>query len=303
MPASGGFFRDATIGPGALRTQNVNIIMLTPGIRKDTLGLQPWEDDALPRDASLQNGAINSEIRAIRTDTLASLVQRHMQHAILNGELRPGDKVNEVGIARELEVSRGPVREACGYLVASGLLVAKAQRGVFVKRVTFAEAEALYEVRIALYVLAGSLLAERISNQEISALGAIVRTMEKALKRRDLASYYPLSEEFHRSLLSAAGNAKLTELFFDCWHQMRLFRLGEQPAGETFPDQATDLFADSLEGRKQTVTAVRTRNAKRIKTAMRNLAQDSWRRTQAIYMRNVEGSGQSFSHKTLQIRQ
>lgn len=60
---------------------------------------------------------------------LAEIVAEEMTNIILNGELRPGEKLNEVEIAERLNVSRGPVREATRQLQEAGLLESFAYRG------------------------------------------------------------------------------------------------------------------------------------------------------------------------------
>ncbi len=226
---------------------------------------------------------ILSEIHAVRSESLGTLVLSQIRRLILNGDLRPGDKANEVAISKHLGVSRGPVREACRSLVQAGLLEAQVQRGTFVKILSFEEAEVLYVIRKALYGMAGRLLAMRISDAEIKKLEGIIAKMEKAFEQNDLAAHYPLSYVLHECLLEASGNQKLKEAYFDCWHQIRLFRLGQLPRDEHFPESATKMFREALDGRKRTIEAIKSRDPKFIMKAMENLVSASWDRTQRSY--------------------
>jgi len=225
-----------------------------------------------------------AEIHAVRSETLGTLVLRQIRRMILSGELRPGDKVNEVSISKILGVSRGPVREACRQLVQAGLLEAQVQRGTFVKKISFEEVEVLYEIRIALYGLAGRLLAPRIGDAEIAGLEDIIARIEEAYQSGRMAAHYPLSSEMHECLLDAAGNQKLKEAFFDCWHQVRLFRLGQLPRDNSFSEMATKMFREALDGRKATLDAIRSRDPEIIGKAMKDLASASWERTRRYYL-------------------
>jgi len=71
---------------------------------------------------------------AIANSDLVGQIARILMQAIVQGRLPPGSKVVEAGIARELGVSRAPVREAARLLEKQGLLVASPRRGFFVRK-------------------------------------------------------------------------------------------------------------------------------------------------------------------------
>ena len=235
-------------------------------------------------------GDILAEVHAVRSDLLGTLVLRQIRRMILSGELRPGDTGNEVASSRSLGMSRGPVREASRQLVQVGLLEAQVQRGTFVKTISFEEVEVLYEIRIALYGLAGRLLATRIRDAEIARLDDIITRIEQAYESGDVAAYYPLSYEMHECLLNASGNRKLRESYFDCWHQIRLFRLGHLPRDDSFPELATKMFREALDGRKKTLEAIRSRDPKIVSKAMKDLTSASWNRTRRFHSMALENA-------------
>ena len=89
------------------------------------------------------------------------LVAREVERMILAGELSVGERVNESALAARFRVSRGPVREALRGLEESGLLRLEKNRGVFVREISLAEADEIYDLREALDELVGRRLAKR----------------------------------------------------------------------------------------------------------------------------------------------
>lgn len=165
------------------------------------------------------------EIAAIKKVTLAPAVRRHIERMILTGAFPIGRKINEVALARELEVSRGPVREACSQLAASGFLTNIPQRGCFVREVSFEEAMEVYEVRIALADSVASLAAERASKRQRNALAKLPEKMEQANTSGDTEAINELSEAFHRLLAECTGNKTLIQTLASLHVTHRLFRL------------------------------------------------------------------------------
>ena len=84
----------------------------------------------------------------------AQLVAQRIREAILEGSLRPGDRLIEADIAAELSVSRGPVREAIRILGAEGLVTLRRNRGAIVTSPTFEDVLEVYILRLGLGMLA-----------------------------------------------------------------------------------------------------------------------------------------------------
>ena len=103
----------------------------------------------------------SDELTVLRTSSLASVVEREVERLILNGSFAPGERINENRLAAELGTSRGPIREAIRALEGSGLIVSIRNRGSFIRRLSVQEVREVYEIRSALFGLAGKLLAER----------------------------------------------------------------------------------------------------------------------------------------------
>jgi len=152
------------------------------------------------------------------------LVKQEVERMITAGELDAGAKLNEIALATRLGVSRGPVREAFRALQEAGLVRVEKNRGVFVRELSVAEADEIYELRAVLDAWAGRRLAEGATPAQLKLLRGLVERMEKAAARCDLDTYHPLNLQFHDTLIEAVGNAKLAATYRRLVNELNLFR-------------------------------------------------------------------------------
>lgn len=165
-----------------------------------------------------------AEIVLLQNRSLTMLVQREIERMILDGELAAGSKLNENSLATGLGVSRGPVREAFRALEETGLVRLEKNRGVFVRQISVAEADEIYEIRANFDQLAGRKVAATITPEQLAALRDLLKQMEQATARNDLDAYHPLNLRFHESLVQFAGNQKLLLLYRRLVNELNLFR-------------------------------------------------------------------------------
>jgi len=166
----------------------------------------------------------NSEDNPAPPRSLTAWAQAGIENLIMTGELRGGDRVNEIALSERFGTSRGPIREACRALVQEGLLVAVPNRGVFVRELDLREALEVYDIRSALDELMGRSIAERASDEQISELCTLVDEMDEAASARDLERYYPANLAFHNRLLALARNRRLERLYRSLVKELHLFR-------------------------------------------------------------------------------
>lgn len=178
--------------------------------------------------------------RGVRASDRAYLTLRE---EIIEGALAPGSVLGEVEQSARLGLSRTPLREALGRLVADGLAEQSPRRGIVVTAVSLSEASDLFEVRSALEVLAARRAAENVAHQPAST-GHSPRELLADLAVRfetatvDLAAgadptaYYALTEELDAAIDSAAGNRHLADALRDVRvHLGRLRRLSRDSPG------------------------------------------------------------------------
>ena len=163
-------------------------------------------------------------VAQLRSSSLTGVVQRELERMILEGELKPGERLNEQAIADQLAVSRGPVREACRSLAEMGLVRLVANKGVYIKELTKSDAIEVYDLRAGLTALAASFLAPQMSERIGADLQGFVEAMELAAERSDFKAFYPLNVEFHDYIVRATGNTRLIKLYRGLVNEFRLFR-------------------------------------------------------------------------------
>jgi len=179
--------------------------------------------------------ASDHPIALVRSNSLPTLVARELERMIVAGDLPAGAKLNETDIALRLGVSRGPVREAFRALEESGLVRLEKNRGVFVRQVTFAEADEIYELRAVLDEHAGRRAAQRATAADIRDLLALVDDMERAAGCSDADTYHQVNLAFHDRVVALAGNAKLLALYRRLVNELNLYRRAALDAAGTLP--------------------------------------------------------------------
>jgi DNA-binding GntR family transcriptional regulator len=120
--------------------------------------------------------------------------------------MRPGERINEVDLAKQLNVSRTPLREALNRLVTEGFLTPRLNKGFFARRLDPNEVFNLYEFRSAVESIAVSIACARASKQELQALEKFVLASKD--KKDDVLAInlLKLDEEFHERLAAATHN-------------------------------------------------------------------------------------------------
>lgn len=132
---------------------------------------------------------------------------------VLDGELRPGEKVNEQALCARFGVSRTPLREALKVLASAGLVILSPNRGATVATITREEIDQLFPIMGALEALAGELACARITDAEIARIQKMHDQMVRHYQKREAAPYLKLNQSIHEAIFDAADNAELTQLY------------------------------------------------------------------------------------------
>ena len=183
-----------------------------------------------------------------------------LRRQIIEGALRPRERLIAADLADMLQVSRTPVREAL-YLLASEGLVVPTKRGFMVREFTPSEIVEIYEVRAALEGMAARLAAERAGGRAIEAVLEVeAGTVTLAKSARQVL--VDKNTLFHRAIFAAAGNE-------------RLGRLNGQHTEHFFNYRIADLYTDeeaaaSIEGHRQIEVALRKRDGDAAEKAARD---------------------------------
>ena len=175
----------------------------------------------------------DSAIEFLKSRSLPMLIEEEIQRVILGGEYAPGDRINEKELALRFGISRGPIREALRSLESSGLIEQVPNRGVFVRRLTAEQAAHMYDVRAALFALAGRLLAARATDEEIARLRAFLVAMDDAIEKDDFDLYVKENFAFHQFIVDSAGNPVLATQYLSLIKQLRLYRTRNLMLGDS----------------------------------------------------------------------
>jgi DNA-binding GntR family transcriptional regulator len=150
-------------------------------------------------------------------------VRERIEQKIASGEFKPGDSLIESSLATELNVSRGPIREATRQLAETGLLTIIKNRGVFVREVSLEEALNLCDLRSGLARVAARLAALRATPKQIDELWEYWEEMENNRKARQTDDYHEQNDRFHSAIIEASGNSRLLVLHKMTDRELHLF--------------------------------------------------------------------------------
>ena len=156
---------------------------------------------------------------------LRDVVFQTLRQAILRGELKPGERLMEVRLAKKLGVSRTPIREAIRKLELEGLVLMIPRRGAEVAEITEKSMRDVLEVRRALEVLAVSLSCDRISGEQIEALKEAAEEFDRSLTLDDVTRTAEADVHFHDIIYRSTDNQRLIQLLSNLGEQMYRYRV------------------------------------------------------------------------------
>jgi DNA-binding GntR family transcriptional regulator len=139
--------------------------------------------------------------------TLRTHVMRELRAQILSGRYRPGERLNESRIARELSISRIPVREALSQLQEQGLVTSHERRGMFVTKLSEEEVQQINSLRMVLEAEAMRLARAQMTPEIRAELTDLVERMENW--DGPLIDSAALDRQFHAVIWRASGNPYL----------------------------------------------------------------------------------------------
>lgn len=201
----------------------------------------------------------------LERDTLRDSVVRAIRDAIIQGRLRPGEKVPEEDLAQQLQVSRTPIREAIRVLEAQGLVVVRPKRGTYIAMPDRDDAADGLAVRTSLEVLAVEQALERLGSAEwedlCGQLEGILDDMADAQKSGDAIRSVELDIDFHASLIKAGRNRHL----WRSWHAVGIPFLVWTPERGLYPSAESDVATRH----RELFASIRSRDAELAAAAVR----------------------------------
>lgn len=149
----------------------------------------------------------------IITHSLAELIVKELRPRIWDGQIPAGNRLTEMDLAQEFQVSRSSVREALHLLEHEGLVEIIPRRGAFVRRYTAQDLEDLYAARLLLETYAFEEACHKITEEGYQDLMHIVASMEQAFVSDDWRSLGDLDLTLHFTVVQWSGNAVIIRLY------------------------------------------------------------------------------------------
>ncbi len=144
-------------------------------------------------------------LTSFKQASMGSRLYSLLRAAIIQMNLRPGQPLSETELAKQLNVSRQPVREAFIKLAEAGLIEVRPQRGTFVLLISRQEVESARFVREAVEVAFARRAAIEAAGGTVAALRESIARQEAARSDEDAVTFLRHDEDFHHAIAQAAG--------------------------------------------------------------------------------------------------
>lgn len=192
---------------------------------------------------------------ASHSNTLSNELTSTLRDAIITGEIPQGSKLSETRLAKELDVSRGPLREAIRRLEGMNLIRHRPQQGARVVTLSMDFILQIYDTREALESKAAALAATNMSSQEIDELHRLIDAQSKHM-RENSGAFIPAESDydFHETLVRGSKNKVIEHaLLHELYNLIKMFRYQNEFARTS--------STNSLIEHRQIVYAIEQRDA------------------------------------------
>ena len=160
-------------------------------------------------------------MKLINSTNLSDVVAEYIRDKIIKMEYKPGDKIVELKIAKELKVSQSPIREAIRILEKNRLVKLIPRKGAYVTELMASDIESLYEILSELLVLVGKKCITNYDADTFKPAEIAVETALIAAKKKDSDTFYHSVIAFGIACLSACKDNLLEQIIYELLPMMR----------------------------------------------------------------------------------
>ena len=217
---------------------------------------------------------IPNKFKPINRFTMREEVYRTLLMWIMEGELRPGEKLLDKELADKMGVSRTPVREALRRLEDKGLVESSANRWTRVTDISIEEPAKIYPIIWTLEELAIVTAMPNITDADIERMEAANQELEKALASNEPVRASLIDAQFHDVFIERTDNPFLVTIIQDLKIRYRRF--------EVTYFEGSSLATDSTEEHRQILAALRAGDAPRARSTILKNWQNSLRRLEKM---------------------
>ncbi|MGE5473083.1 MAG: GntR family transcriptional regulator [Ignavibacteriales bacterium] len=166
-----------------------------------------------------------------------------LQNRILNGVYSDGERLCELKLTKELNISRTPVREAIFQLEQEGLVKIIPNKGAIVIGITLEDIKDIYSIRIQVEGLAARLCAERITAREIERFEEIMDLMELYTNKKDYEKLLGIDTQFHSMIFNSSKSRPLIQVL----GMLHMYVLRARKASFQKPGRAEKALQEHME--------------------------------------------------------
>src|ERR1700742_1609126 len=201
---------------------------------------------------------------SLRHDSLARSAADRIAARIISGDIKPGEKLTETGLAERMGISRSPVREALRALSRDGLITVEPRRGARVNRLNARDVADLYTCRLVLEPPCTALAAAALTDVTAASLEKTFERMAAAVTAHDSMEYVDALKEYNWTVLAACPNRILSDYAQSSWRSsLRYWDLLVR-ASDNYP-------AESLARNENLHAAIRARAVAEAEQAVVNI--------------------------------
>ncbi|GAB3677419.1 GntR family transcriptional regulator [Salinisphaera aquimarina] len=202
-----------------------------------------------------------SDMDKIRQGSLYGEAAQRIRAMINEGRLEPGIRVPEKQLCEQFGISRTPLREALKVLASEGFVELLPNRGARVVKLTRRMLEDTLDVMSSLEGLSGELACRHVSSEEIETIRALHQKMLEHYQQGDLAAYFDVNRRIHETLVAAARNQVLFDMYQNLNERVRRFRF----SAEMTPER----WAVVVDEHEQMIDALQDRDGARLGAILR----------------------------------
>jgi len=188
--------------------------------------------------------------------TISETIYRYLREAIINGQIKPGERVKEKEIATLFNVSSTPVREAFFRLISEKYIRVIARNKFIVNETSFSAAKDLYEIVRALDKLAVNKALDNMTDEATEVIKKMTAQLERYYKKNEKDKYLEENLKIHEYIWKFSGNEFLYELLMEIMNKIAIYRQAEKL--DPFSDQSA--FRKSMRDHLQMVKLIEARD-------------------------------------------
>jgi DNA-binding GntR family transcriptional regulator len=155
---------------------------------------------------------MNEDYNTIVFDDLGTKAYKKLKEMIISGELKPGQKLNQVQLADQLGISRTPLLQAMNRLTSEKLTETIPRRGTRVRLFTDEDLLSIFEIRGRLEPYICELASKKITLEGINAIKENIKKMQIAIDNNDETMFKKLDNQFHTLIIESSENFFISEI-------------------------------------------------------------------------------------------